>query len=116
MILALAACAAVLPTTPVVSSWGDSRPSSVILRADDDALAVVEFVNTLTGRNPEAPFRMTLGDLTVTIHIEFGRYTVPDTITLTVPEQYIAVPPVLVVDDGTTGTQRIYCADALPLG
>jgi hypothetical protein len=116
MTLALAACVASLPAIPAVFSWGGSAPSVVTLRADDEALAVVEFVNTLTFGPPREPFDLALGDLTVTINIQIGPGSEPEVVTVTVPEQYVVVPPVLVVDDYTTGIQRIYCADALPLG
>jgi hypothetical protein len=116
MSILLAACATALPAIPAVLSWGMSNPSVVTLRADEEALAVVEFVNTLTVGGPSEPFDLTLGDLTVNVDIEFGLGPKPEVVTVTVPDQYIVVPPVLVVDDNTTGVQHIYCAGALLLG
>ena len=116
MTLALAACVTVLPSLPAVFSWGPHDPSSVVLRADDAALAVVEFHNTLTSGSPGAPFEMVLGDLRITVTMDFGAGTLPDTISVEVPEQYMVVPPSLLVPDFQTGIQRIYCRETMSLG
>jgi hypothetical protein len=114
--MTLAACVALLPGMSDTFEWGGTtNPSSVTLRQEDGALAVVEFVNTIVPGFPTG-FTLTAGELTVTVDIEHFSGSIPETMTVHPPEGVVAVPPVLVVEDGTTGTIRLFCLDALPLG
>lgn len=116
MNLALATCAALAPGLSDNLTWGGTaNPSIVTLRPDEAALAVVEYRNTLVPGFPTG-FPLTVGDLTVIVDIDHQSGTVPETMSLRVPEGVIAVPPEIVVHDGSTGVIRLFCQDALPLG
>jgi hypothetical protein len=111
-----AACIAVLPGLTDTSSWGVGNPSSVTLRGDAEAVAVVEFANTVTRGGPWLPETLTVGDLTITFSIDFGPGNISDVITVEVPDPYIVVPHRLVVEDETIGVLRIYCAADMSIG
>jgi hypothetical protein len=105
-------CAAA--TVAAVFAWGGSNASVVTLQAaEPPAVAEVVFVNTLTFGSPREPFTLRSGGVEVSVSIEFGPGSEPEVMTVETPEGLIAVPAVLVVDDYTTGTVRIFCADGV---
>jgi hypothetical protein len=75
-----------------------------------NALAEVVFHNAeVNDGGDEATYPLTLGDLTV--EVTFGFNVDPlgsDSITVTVPPGYVAIPATLVVGEDSTGTVLIY--------
>ena len=70
-------------------------------------VAEARCVNVLTYDQPWTEGDMTAGGITVHLSVLHGPDDVPDTFTLTPPEGFVAVPPVLVLDEDTRGVVRV---------
>jgi len=75
------------------------------LTRESDNLAIVEYWNADPPNSAHFPETLTDGDLTVeiSVHISSG----PETLIVTPPEGWVAIPPSVVVTDGETGTVEL---------
>jgi hypothetical protein len=59
---------------------------------------------------------LSIDGLTVGVGIVWGPGTVPDRMTATVPQGFVAIPEVIDVPENTTGTIRIFLLSAMVMG
>ncbi len=86
--------------------WGGT--GCVLVPVEGQAhIAEARCVNLLTGYQPWTEADITAGGLTVHLSVLHGPDRVPDEFTVTVPDGFVAVPPVLVLDEDQTGVVRI---------
>lgn len=95
-----------------VASFNGSQVSIAPTNAPN-AVAKVSFANDTNNTPYETGTEqsLSLDGMTVTLTFEHGPAMDPDTIYIEPPAGYIAVPPVLTVEENRTGTALIY-----PLG
>jgi hypothetical protein len=72
------------------------------------AVAEIEFKNQPEHATATLEFTLTLDGLDVAVTAEVGNGMAPDTLTVTPPDGYFAVPEVLSVDEGKTDRLLIY--------
>ena len=95
-----------------VHTWGGS--SATLSPGPDIPLAYVDCVNRLTSdHDPVLRFTLDLGGFEVGVIVVHGSGNIPDTYTITPPEGFIAVPPVIEVQEGATGRIAIFSADGV---
>ena len=89
--------------------WDDQTRVTIQDTAQPGARAEVVFLNTELHSLASETFDLTHGDLTVTVTITPDRaYGQPDTITVTPPPGYLAIPETLVVPEEGAGVLFIY--------
>ena len=89
--------------------WDDNTRVTIQDTAQPGARAEVVFLNTELHSLASETFDLTHGDLTVTVTIAPDRaYGQPDTITVTPPPGYLAIPESLVVPEEGAGVIFIY--------
>lgn len=87
--------------------WGGT--GCVLVPVEGQAhIAEARCVNLLTGYQPWTEADMTAGGLTVHLSVLHGPDRVPDEFTVTPPDGFVAVPPVLVLDEDQVGTILLY--------
>jgi hypothetical protein len=110
LLLALASPAAADPSVKVWPGMqGATEPSTITLHAPTDpaAVATITFVNTQVHGADEV-FDLSWEGIEVTIYFEWNADESPvERIEVIPPDGYIAVPPVLDVQEHTTGTVQI---------
>ena len=96
------------------ASWGassspDHNTSATLAPSDGPAVATITLRNQLTGGHDRiTTARIDLPGLWADVTVDHGPGDVPDRITVTVPEGFIAVPPVLDVPEGESGVVSVY--------
>ena len=95
-------------------SWAMGS-SYVTLRPSDapGAVAEVEFANEPVDGDSVEMFDLSLGGFSVSDEVLLGRGVAPDEISVTPPDGYIAVPPVMDVPEGQSRTITIYRMDGV---
>lgn len=95
--------------------WGPSYEHGTSVTLDPargPAVATVTIRNRITGGHPnDTAASLSQGGLRVFVSVFHAPGDTPDTITVTPPDGYIAVPPVLDVPEGETGVVTIYSND-----
>jgi hypothetical protein len=118
----LFACAALIVVgvyaSPAVADdrafWGPSYEygtSVTLAPADGPAIATVTFRNRLTGNIGQTSAVLTIAGLSVQVHVTHASGDSPDRVMVTPPEGFMAVPPVLDVEEGGEGVVTIYSAE-----
>lgn len=72
------------------------------------AFAEVEFHNEAVHSDNREAFTLSLGGFSVQVDAVLGRGATPDDMTVTVPQGFIAVPPMVSVPEGETRVITIY--------
>lgn len=86
--------------------WGGT--GCVLVPVEGQAhIAEARCINLLTGYQPWTEADITAGGLTVHLSVLHGPDRVPDQFVVTPPDGFVAVPPVLVLDEDQTGVVRI---------
>ena len=102
----VAAAALAALASPVHSAerycWAGCE-STVIIAPHPDAAAVVTFDNRMVHSTATAVFTLDLNGLSVSVEAHVGRGEEPDTIFVTPPAGYVAVPPMVTVQENDTG-------------
>lgn len=89
--------------------WDDNTRVRIQDTAQPGARAEVVFLNNELHSLPSETFDLTHGDLTVTVTITPDRvYGQPDTITVTPPPGYLAIPETLVVPENGAGVIYLF--------
>jgi len=117
--LALALLAMLTSVVPVIAEtsrhWGES--SATITPGQGGPVAVVLCRNELTFTAESTfAFMLELDGLAVLVRVEQGPNTVPDRYTVEPPEGFVAVPPFIELDEGTSGEILIYQLEGALLG
>jgi len=109
IIAILASTAAHAETTRLWPEGG----ASVTLRPSEapGAIAEIAFANKLAAGFLKEAFDLSLGGFPVAVRMDHGPGDKPDTMTVTPPEGYIAVPPSVTVPEGETRVITIYSGE-----
>lgn len=106
----LAILASLVLTLPAAAqdtaSWGGTGCTLVPVTGEE-YVAVVNCTNRLTHYQPWTEGDMTAAGMTVHLSVLHGPAEIPDTFTITPPSGFVAVPPVLVLDEDTRGAVRV---------
>ena len=104
--------AAILCTPPAFASdirmWGPTAYVQIQPTTVPGAVAQVVFLNDTFHQQMVETFDLTLAGLTVTVRIDALLSLEPETMTVTPPEGYIAVPAQVTVPEGGAGQIVIY--------
>ena len=101
-----------------VAMWGQYNVSTARTYPGEGGghVATVVYHNGLnTGANG-VEHVLTEGDLTIIVTVNDKPGDIPDELTITVPEGYIAIPHILRVGEEQEGSAEIFEAEAVPLG
>ena len=107
-----------------IPGWADEPPFVMTLTPGEAEghVATLHIQNELVPRKAPGPqtdidvYGMTLGDLAVSVTVEATPGTVPDTIRVDPPDDLVAVPASITIDEGTAGEIRLLRADVIPMG
>ncbi len=95
--------------------WGES--SATITAGQGGPVAVVSCRNELTFTAESTfAFMLELDGLAVLVRVEQGPNTVVDRYSVEVPEGFVAIPPFIELDEGTSGEILIYQLEGALLG
>lgn len=100
-----AAAIALLASTAGASDrycWAGCE-STVTIAPHPDAAAVVTFDNRMVHNTATVTFTLDMDGLAVTVEAHVGRGEEPDTIFVTPPAGYVAVPPMVTVPENDKG-------------
>ncbi len=113
--LLLAAIIASPANAETSRSWGES--SATITPGQGGPVAVIHARNELTFTAESTfAFMLELDGLAVLVRVEQGPNTVPDRYTVEPPEGFVAIPPFIELDEGTSGEILIFALDGMPMG
>jgi hypothetical protein len=97
--------------------WGDGAQFTVELRHAEPHVADVVATNRLTrGHDRETGATLYLGELAVDVLVIHHPGILPDEVIVEVPEGYLAIPPVIMIEENAVGVIAIHRADEVPLG
>lgn len=88
--------------------WGNSSHIRLQPTKAPGAVAEVEFQNDPVHTDAQESHALSLGGFTVQADMILGRGQIPDRMTITPPEGYIAVPPSVDVPEGESRVITIY--------
>lgn len=101
-----------LATSAAAQTWEPQHPEdSWTLEYDGGDRATLQFYNADPPASGGFPAELTEDGLTVHLHVEISQG--PEIMTVTPPEGWIAVPPVISVVDGETGIVELYRGEFL---
>lgn len=108
----LALILALLASPVAAQNFGNWSPADEwTLDRDGPDRATISFYNSDPPSFGSFPAELVNGDLTVGIYVEISQG--PEVMTVTPPEGWIAVPPVISVIDGETGTVELFRGEFL---
>lgn len=86
------------------------QSSTVEIRPSDapGAAAEVVFRNSAADSTTSRTVALTMGGIAVFVDVTVGNGSDPDTITVTPPEDLMAIPPSITISDGETGKIVLY--------
>ena len=109
--------ALILLATPALADdcrWGGSPYSTANVTPDGQGGAVIELHNRMTPRNPhDAPCHVPWGDGEIVIEWHHGPGMLPDDALVSPPEGYVAVPPLVTIEEDDSATVRVVPWDGL---
>lgn len=106
---------AVPANSEISRSWGES--SATITAGQGGPVAVVACRNELTFTAESTfAFMLELDGLAVLVRVEQGPNTAVDRYTVEPPEGFVAIPPFIELDEGTSGEILIYQLEGALLG
>lgn len=95
--------------------WG-ATGATIVDTGQTPHVATVHCTNELTYGDSRNEGTLSLGDLSVTVVVSHQPGDMPDKFEIIVPEGYIAIPPVLWVNEKDVGEIRIFKVGDTPFG